>query len=233
MIRRDMGGGWELVRQPDHAQLAAVLADRIGDRPRGPEDAFRLAVVHHDDGWNGRDGAVTAGPDGGPETFLDVDLGEHLMLSDLSVRSAAERHPYAGAIVARHVAWLHGGRPVDDPALADRRDALVAAWRSTAVAQAAAVGVDEAALDHDQRLCGLVDFLSLWLCGWRDDDVVDVERPGGEAAELVRDGDVVRGPRTLLATEGRVTVPVTRVAAAAPFAVVDTYERSFELVVAG
>ncbi len=201
--------------------------------PRGPADAFWLAVAHHDDGWAGRDANVCLGPDGGPETFLDVAFADHLTLSDASVRTASALHPYAGAVVARHVAWLHGARPVAAGALADQRDALVETWTAAAAEQAAAVGVDESALDHDQRLCAMVDFVSLWLCGWPGGDAVEVARPGGTVLGLTRDGDAVHAPASWLPAAGSLTVAVTHVAPHAPFAIVDAGERRVHLTPAG
>lgn len=227
MIRRRSEDGWEVVRQPAHGALAAALLDAIGDRPQGPAEAVRVAVAHHDDGWAVRDATVREGPDGGPETFLDLPLRDHLALSDASVTAVAARDPYAGAVVARHVAWLHGGRPVDDPAVAAERDALVARWRAVAVDGAAVA--DDAALAHDQRLCALVDLLSLWLCGWPDGDLLTVERPDGTQVECVRTGDRIRIPVTMLPARAAVTVEVADVAAAAPFAVRDTVERTLTL----
>lgn len=218
MIRRCSEDGWEVVRQPAHGALAAALLDAIGDRPQGPAEAVRVAVAHHDDGWAARDETVREGPDGGPETFLDLPLRDHLALSDASVTAVAARDAYAGAVVARHVAWLHGGRPVDDPAIAAERDALVARWRAVAVDGAATAAVDDASLAHDQRLCALVDLLSLWLCGWPDGDLLTVERPDGTQVECVRTGDRIRMPVTLLPARAAVTVEAVAVAAGSPFA---------------
>ncbi len=218
MIRRQCEGGWQLVRQPEHGALAAAVLDAIADRPAGPPDAVRLAVAHHDDGWIARDAAVREGPDGGPETFLDLPLADHLAFSDASVRIATDLDPYAGAVVARHVAWLHGGRRIDDPALAEERDALLDRWQAVAIDGAAAAAVDEEAVEHDQRLCALVDLLSLWLCGWPDGDALMVERPDGARVECLRTGERIRVPVTLLPRRVTVAVDAIEVEPRAPFA---------------
>ena len=231
MIRRATDDGWELVTQPDHGRLAADILGCLAERPRGPEEGFRAAVAHHDDGWVERDRAARPGPDGGPETFLDLPLAEHLALSGDSVRRAGEHHPYAEAVVARHVAWLHGARPVADPEAAAERDRAVARWRETAERQAAAVGIGPADLDHDQRLCALADLLSLWVAGWPAVDELELERPGGEeaSAERALDG-ALRLSAALLPAPCRVAVPVAVVAAAEPFAVVAAATRTLDLV---
>lgn len=231
MIRRPTDDGWELVAQPDHGRLAADILGCLAERPRGPEEGFRAAVAHHDDGWVERDAAPRPGPDGGPETFLDLALVDHLALSDASVRIAGEHHPYAEAVVARHVAWLHGARPVADPDLADERDRAVGRWRATADRQAAAVGVAPADLERDQRLCALVDLLSLWVAGWPESDALPLEGPDGDEldAERAADGSV-RLPAALLPVPRRVAMPVVRVARAEPYAPRERGTREIELV---
>ena len=231
MIRRPIDDGWELVAQPAHGRLAADILGCLAERPRGPAEGFRAAVAHHDDGWSERDRAPRPGPDGGPETFLDLPLVEHLALSEDSVRRAGEHHPYAEAVVARHVAWLHGARPVADPEAAAVRDRTVSRWRETAERQAAAVGVGPADLDHDQRLCALVDLLSLWAAGWPAADELELERPGGEEADAARGPDgALRLSASLLPAPCRVAVPVHVVAAAEPYALVAASTRTLELV---
>ena len=230
MICRSSGQGWELVRQPDHGVLACTLLDAIVDAPRGPLDGFRLAVAHHDDGWAARDSEARTGDGAGPESFLELSLPEHLEVSGESVRLAGDLHPYAEAIVALHGAWLHGSRVVQDPELAEQRDAVIGSWRALAEQRAAELGVPVVDLHHDQRLCAMVDFMSLWLCGWPDGDVLALERPDGEEADVEREGDVVRLPAALLPASRDLVVPVLSVAGAAPFPLVGESVRRISLV---
>ncbi len=230
MIRRSSGQGWELVRQPDHGVLACALLDAIADAPHGPLEGFRLAVAHHDDGWRERDRAPREGDSIGPESFLELSLAEHLEISGESVRLAGDLHPYAEAIVALHGAWLHGARVVQDPELAEQRDAIIGAWRSLAEARAVELGVSTADLHRDQRLCAMVDFVSLWLCGWPDGDELALERPDGAEADIERDGDTVRMPADLLPSGRDLVVPVLTVAGTAPFAVIGEAARTISLV---
>lgn len=230
MICRPSGQGWELVRQPDHGVLACVLLDGLAEEPRGPREGFRLAVAHHDDGWAARDREPRAGDGDGPESFLELSLAEHLEISGESVRLAGDLHPYAEAIVALHGAWLHGARSVRDEALEQQRDAIIAGWRSLADERARELGVPTIDLHHDQRLCAMVDFLSLWLCGWPDGDELALERPGGGEADVERTGAVVRMPADLLPAARELLVPVLTVAGAAPFPVVAETVRTLSLV---
>ena len=230
MICRPSGQGWELVRQPDHGVLACALFDALAEEPRGPREGFRLAVAHHDDGWAARDREARAGDGDGPESFLELSLAEHLEISGESVRLAGDLHPYAEAIVALHGAWLHGARSVHDEALEQQRDAVIAAWRALAEERARELGVPPIDLHHDQRLCAMVDFLSLWLCGWPEGDALGLERPGGEEADVERDGAVVRMPAELLPAACELLVPITTVAGTAPFPVVAETVRTLSLV---
>jgi hypothetical protein len=230
MICRSSGQGWELVRQPDHGVLACTLLDAIADAPRGPLEGFRLAVAHHDDGWAERDHEPRSGDGEGPESFLELSLAEHLEISGESVRLAGDLHPYAEAIVALHGAWLHGARVVQDPELAEQRDAVIGSWRALAEQRAEELGVSSADLHYDQRLCAMVDFMSLWLCGWPDGDELALERPSGEDTDVERDGDVVRMPVGLLPASCELLVPIVSVAGAAPFPIVGTSVRTLSLV---
>jgi hypothetical protein len=211
MIRRVAGTGWELVRQPDHGLLAGAILDRLAVAPRGGADALRLAVRRHDDGWLERDARVRPGPDGGPETFLDLPLEEHLAISERTVALVRADDRYAGAIVAWHVAWLHGLRPLADERLVTARDAAVDRWRRDALEAARAAGLGEDDLEHDQRLCALADFASLWLCGWPDDAELDLARGRGPAVPARLDGDRCLLPAAILAEPDRVEVPVALV----------------------
>ena len=230
MICRSSGQGWELVRQPDHGVLACTLLDAIVDAPRGPLDGFRLAVAHHDDGWAARDSEARTGDGAGPESFLELSLPEHLEVSGESVRLAGDLHPYAEAIVALHGAWLHGSRVVQDPELAEQRDAVIGSWRALAEQRAAELGVPVIDLHHDQRLCAMVDFMSLWLCGWPDGDELALERPEGAEADIEREGDRVRMPAELLRSGCDVAIPVLSVAGTAPFPTVGETVRTISLV---
>ena len=230
MICRSSGQGWELVRQPDHGVLACTLLDAIVDAPRGPLDGFRLAVAHHDDGWAARDSEARTGDGAGPESFLELSLPEHLEVSGESVRLAGDLHPYAEAIVALHGAWLHGSRVVQDPELAEQRDAVIGSWRALAEQRAAELGVPVVDLHHDQRLCAMVDFMSLWLCGWPDGDELALERPEGAEADIEREGDRVRMPAELLRSGCDVAIPVLSVAGTAPFPTVGETVRTISLV---
>lgn len=230
MICRSSGQGWELVRQPDHGVLACALLDAIADTPRGPLEGFRLAVAHHDDGWAERDREARSGDGDGPESFLELSLPEHLEISGESVRLAGDLHPYAEAIVALHGAWLHGARIVQDPELAEQRDAVIGSWRTLAEQRAEELGVSSADLHYDQRLCAMVDFMSLWLCGWPEGDELALERPGGEDTDVEREGTVVCMPAELLPASCELMVPVVSVAGAAPFPTVGTSVRTLSLV---
>ena len=54
MLVRDRGDSWQLVRQPDHADLSGQLAAAWGGdgfAPPSPRAPMILAALRHDDGW--------------------------------------------------------------------------------------------------------------------------------------------------------------------------------------
>jgi hypothetical protein len=197
VIRRREGEEWVLVRQPAHAALAADLGAACAIESRGPAEAFALAVRHHDDGWVDRDAEIREGPDGGPETFLDLTLLEHLAVARRSVARAMALDPYAGVLVARYSAWLHGGRTVDDADAAATRDRTIAAWEELARALVAD-GVSATDLAYDLELLGLLDRIALWLCGWPETPTLEVAAPDGATLAFGVDGERVRVARGLL-----------------------------------
>lgn len=228
MVRRPIEHGWALTRQPAHAALAAHLADALGCVPSGPAEGFALAVRHHDDGWEARDRAVRVGPAGTPETFLDLVLADHIEIARGSVARATSLDPYAGALVARYAAYLHGGRPVADEAERILRDRAVAAWEALAAGLVEGE-VAPTAVDADVALLGELDRLSLWLCGWPADDGIDLVLPDGRAMRgEVRGADVaIRG--AALAAPVALAVDEEVVGDEPPFAVRERRARTITL----
>ena len=107
---------------------------------------------------------------------------------------------------------------------------MIGSWRALAEQRAEELGVSSADLHYDQRLCAMVDFMSLWLCGWPDGDALALERPSGEEADIERDGERVRIPAELLPSGCELVVPVVSVAGVAPFVVVGESVRTITLV---
>src|SRR4051812_8200550 len=87
-----------LIRQPDHARLAARLmaAWQDGGLPANPRrDAILAATAAHDDGWIEEDAAPIVGADGGPVDFIAADLRVKHRVWPRVVESLAREQPYA------------------------------------------------------------------------------------------------------------------------------------------
>lgn len=228
VVRRPLDTGWALTRQPAHAGLAADLAAALSLEPMGPPDGFALAVRHHDDGWEERDREVREGPAGAPETFLDLPLSEHVAIARRSVARATSLDPYAGALVARYAAYLHGGRPVDDEGDRALRDRATAAWESLAAGLIEGVATP-VAVDRDLALLAALDRLSLWLCGWPDEPELALDLSDGRVIVFRRHGDVV-SCGVELANPAEVAVGEALVGDVAPFTVRERRTRTITLV---
>ncbi len=228
MVRRSIEHGWALTRQPAHAALAAHLADALGCQPSGPAEGFALAVRHHDDGWDVRDREVRVGPEGTPETFLDLDLVDHIEIARGSVARATSLDPYAGALVARYAAYLHGGRPVADDGERALRDRATGAWETLAAGLVEGT-VAPTAVESDVAILGDLDRLSLWLCGWPADEVIDLVFPDGRAIRAESRGDIVAIRGAVLAAPVALAVDEEVVGAEPPFAVRERRTRTITL----
>ena len=176
MLVRDLGDGWQLVRQPDHADLSGRLAAAWGGeakRPR-PYDSVVLAATRHDDGWGVFDRRPTCGPRArAPDVnFLDVPIPSHLAFyraciqvvdgrgslrrpARLDARRRDLQRPLRDAAVAPALRRRGVPRPVD---------AFVAEQEATHEARASEVGVAEDERWANYKLLQVFDRLSLSFC---------------------------------------------------------------------
>jgi Protein of unknown function (DUF3891) len=105
MIRRRAADGILLIRQTDHAALAAGLAAAVGnDRfpaplPRGP---VLKAVDLHDAGWPLHDDSPTLNSRGEPTDVFEMPAADALAIWAASTQRAAEIDPYIGLLVSLH-----------------------------------------------------------------------------------------------------------------------------------
>ena len=165
-------GSLLLVRQPDHAALAARIlscwtADGLPGRPT--RAALLEAVEHHDDGWLPLDDAPRVDPQSGePYDYVSYPLPERQALWFRAVDALEARSSYVAALVAQHAVTAYDryrGEPAWEPffdGLARRRDELLQ------------VGGAEA-LAADYPLLRLADLLALAFCHHETDSA---ERAG-------------------------------------------------------
>jgi hypothetical protein len=184
MLVRDRGETWQLVRQPDHADLSGQFAAAWGGdavEPLRRRDSLALAATRHDDGWAVFDRRPTW--DAGrvrPTNFLDVPVGSHLAFYRACIQVVSDEDPYAGLMVSMHGAGIYNGRYGTQPSLtltnlagheADVA-AFVAEQEATHAERAAAAGASEEERWTDYKLLQMYDRLSLSFClrEWESSD---------------------------------------------------------------
>jgi diadenosine tetraphosphatase ApaH/serine/threonine PP2A family protein phosphatase len=184
MIVRDAGADWQIVLQPDHADLSGQLARAWAEK--GERFAsVEIAARRHDDGWAvwERMPGLDPGSDR-PRNFLDVQVLSHLAFYRAAIAAVSDHDPYAGLLVSMHGAGIYRQRYGRDPGLRltfageveEQVDAFVAEQEAGYPDRAAEVGVGEERRWADYGLLQVFDRLSLFFC------MRDVEN--GEAAEL-------------------------------------------------
>ncbi len=185
MLVRDRGDSWQLVLQPDHADLSGQFAEAWGGRAVAEpsrRESMILAATRHDDGWGVWDRRPGWDPDRGrPRAFLDVPVPVHLAFYRAAIAAIGNEDPYAGMMVSMHGAGIYNGRYGTQPGLGlsdletyrDQVDAFVAEQEDAYRRISAELGVDENDRWVDYLLLQLYDRLSLYFC------LRDVE--GGEA----------------------------------------------------
>jgi hypothetical protein len=111
VIRRPEGSDFLLIRQIDHAHLAASLMEALDPkrvRLPAPRAAFLEAVRRHDDGWRDEDRRPRIDPRRGlPYHFSEVPIAIHLAIWRTGIRRALSRRPYAALLMSLHVIGLY------------------------------------------------------------------------------------------------------------------------------
>ncbi len=183
MLVRDRGDFWQLVRQPDHADLSGQLARAWGgELPASSRPAsLALAATRHDDGWAVYDRRPGWDAERGrPRNFLDVPILAHLAFYRACIRVVSDEDPYAGALVAMHGAGIYNGRYGTQPGLGltfageerARVDAFVAEQEELYREVCARLGVTDGERWSDYLLLQAHDRLSLAFClrEWESSD---------------------------------------------------------------
>ncbi|MEX0886425.1 MAG: DUF3891 family protein [Phycisphaeraceae bacterium] len=166
-----------IVTQPDHAGLAATLAEhwcRPATLPQGVWPRVLEAVRRHDDGWEEAELEPAVDQRGRPHTFKSLPTAAHADIWRRGVNRLAADDPYAGLLVALHGRWLYTSLARasrrDDPAaltlladLTERVDALLA--RARKQDESVAPALSPHALETARRIVGLLDAWSLMLVG--------------------------------------------------------------------
>jgi hypothetical protein len=180
MIVRDRGDDWQVVLQPEHAELSEEVARAWADR--GPRhDSLVLAARRHDDGWATWERSPMVDADGAPVGFLDVHVPAHLAFYRAGIAAITDEDPYAGLLVSMHGAGIYRQRYGTDPALKLTRapevqarvDALVDEPVSAKTSRMEESGVDDELRRGDYERLQWSDRFSLAFC------LRDWDEPGG------------------------------------------------------
>lgn len=176
MIVRDAGDAWQIVLQPDHADLCEQLCRAWGSEglvaPR-PLEPLAVSSRRHDDGWAVWERSPSLDPETGrPRSFLDVQVPLHLHFYRACISAVTEEDPYAGLLVSMHGAGIYRGRYDSQPTLKlthadDVRelvDAFVAEQERSNPERIGAIGLDEDERWVNYRFLQVFDRLSLYFC---------------------------------------------------------------------
>ena len=162
MIVRDLGDAWQVVMQPDHADLSAEFA-RAWAAPLKP--SLVTATERHDDGWAVWEQSPRLDEEGAPVGFLQVDVRSHLAFYRAGIAAITEEDPDAGLLVSMHGAGIYKQRYGLDTALGLSRAAEVQGEVDEFVAeQEAKFGGEPGDRWDDYELLQLFDRLSLYFC---------------------------------------------------------------------
>ena len=171
MIVRDTGAAWQVVLQPEHAELSEEVARAWADR--GPRhDSVVLAARRHDDGWATWERSPRVDADGKPVSFLDVHVPAHLAFYRAGIAAITDEDAYAGLLVSMHGAGIYRQRYGADPGLDLTRapeaqalvDAFVDEQEEAYPGRMAEAGVDDALRLADYHRLQWYDRFSLVFC---------------------------------------------------------------------
>jgi Protein of unknown function (DUF3891) len=172
VIVRDLGDVWQVVMQPDHADLSAAFA-RAWATPLKP--SLVIATERHDDGWSVWEQSPRVDEEGKPVGFLDVDVRAHLAFYRAGIAAITEEDEDAGLLVSMHGAGIYKQRYGLDTALGLSRAAEVQGEVDAFVAeQEAKFGGKPGDRWDDYELLQLFDRLSLYFC-MRDGEEVELQ----------------------------------------------------------
>jgi hypothetical protein len=170
MIRRELrlsddARVWLLVSQVQHARVSGNLVAHW--REKLSQDVID-AISHHDDGWATWEEEPRLDPKtGAPVSFLEMRLGESLVIWDHSIAAARQLSSLGGYIVAGHFYNLladseHANEQAAIGWLTAKRKVRTA-WLDEWIRADKSHSLDYA--KHSQQMLLTADLFSLWLVG--------------------------------------------------------------------
>ena len=171
MIVREAGEAWQVVLQPEHAELSEEVAQAWADV--GPRhESVILASRRHDDGWATWERSPMVDGEGKPVSFLDVHVPAHLAFYRAGIAAITDEDAYAGLLVSMHGAGIYQQRYGADPGLNLTRapeaqklvDAFVVEQEGSFSERMAEAGVDDELRLADYHRLQWADRFSLAFC---------------------------------------------------------------------
>jgi Protein of unknown function (DUF3891) len=174
MLVRDFGDHFQLVLQPDHAEVSGQIAAAwTRDLPLSPDirAALDCAATRHDEGWAVWERHPRLDEHGRPQIFYAVPLDSLLSSYRACVDVLAAENPAAGLLVSMHVSGLQRNRygvmdASDTSPLSELRPAVREFVRAEEDRQTALVdelGFDEQERWRAYRQLQVYDVVSLYL----------------------------------------------------------------------
>lgn len=189
MLVRDRKDSWQLVLQPDHADLSGQLAEAWGGdgfAPPAHRESMVLAATRHDDGWGVWDRRPGWDAERGrPRAFLDVPVPVHLAFYRACIAAVTEEDRYAGMMISMHGAGIYNGRYGTQPSLgltdqarhADLVEEFVREQEERYRAISAELGVPDDERWTNYKLLQMYDRLSLYFC-LKDAEIGEADEVG-------------------------------------------------------
>jgi hypothetical protein len=213
MIVRETESGLLLIRQPDHAALAARVIEAWLDRDvpsRPSREAALLATRVHDDGWIEEDEVpVWDAASGRPCEFIAHPLARRQALWPRAVSKAGERSTYVAALVAQHAltAYRHYEHDGAWSEFFRTMETLRDTWFHAPPRGPAAIDPpldDRLGFLQDYAIVRLGDLVSLAFCtGWPTPHECEGYHIQGEGTRVRIAPDPFEGRRVELRVEAR------------------------------
>lgn len=189
MIARAIDHGWVVMTQPDHARLAASIAESFQfdwAAVQLDRDEFLASVRWHDEGWLAWSPTRNDAGDG-PRNFLDMSLVTSTSLWEESVSICARHTALGGLWVSRHFCEL-AERGLTSPdhgeveqeacrAFLAQQASLQAHWLDALARTTSGRDIDMI-VESGTRLLQAFDRLSLWLCMDPSRNPLTLDLPG-------------------------------------------------------
>ena len=172
MLIRDTGTAWQIVLQPDHADLSGQFVHAWSPSP-DPFQSLEVVARRHDDGWAVWERGPGLDSEGRPRNFLDVQVPSHLAFYRAAIAAVTDQDRYAGLILSMHGAGIYQQRYGTQPSLprlsdseehGEEIDAFIREQESSYPTRREELEITEEESWRSYKLLQTWDRLSLYFC---------------------------------------------------------------------